>query len=202
MGKKLTTIAGLLVVTASLSACGANNAMNDGRYNHNQTTRPVGYYSNENDIGRRQNGMDHQGPISEMMENRNGRHYTTNNTTNVSDRYAPNDGVPLTTDGTYNGRNVNNPAAMSYNGYDNAENIRTASKIADRVKKVNRVQDAQVIVTDTRVVIAVRTNHPFTKHNDKQVKRAAKKFANGRTIQVFTDNATFTRLRDMNQNSR
>lgn len=200
MGKKLMAIAGLLAVTASLSACGANNAMNDGRYNHNQTTRPVGYYSNDNNIGGRQNGMDHQGPISEMMENRNGRHYTRN----VSDQYAPNDGVPLTTDGTYNGRNrnVNNPAAMSYNGYDNAQHIKTATKIADRVKKVNGVQDAQAIVTDNRVVIAVRTNHPFTKHNDKQVKQAAKKFADGRTIQVFTDNATFTRLRDMNQNSR
>ncbi|GLW42919.1 hypothetical protein Bamy01_25640 [Bacillus amyloliquefaciens] len=33
MGKKLMTIAGVLAVTASLTACGANNAMNDGRYN-------------------------------------------------------------------------------------------------------------------------------------------------------------------------
>ena len=67
-----------------------------------------------------------------MMENRNYRQ----NTTNVSDQYAPNDGVPLTTDGTYNYRNVNTPpAAMSYNGYDNAENIRLAAKVANRVKK-------------------------------------------------------------------
>ncbi|XYR61585.1 YhcN/YlaJ family sporulation lipoprotein [Bacillus amyloliquefaciens] len=198
MGKKLMTIAGVLAVTASLTACGANNAMNDGRYN--QSTRPVGYYSNDNGRnGRGQYGMDHQGPVSEMMENRNGRH----NTTNVSDQYAPNDGVPLTTDGTYNGRNVNTPpAAMSYNGYDNAENIRLAAKVANRVKKVKGVQDSQVIVTDTRVVIAVRTNHPFTKNDDKHVKHAAKKFADGRTIQVFTDNATFTKLQDMNRNSR
>jgi hypothetical protein len=33
LGKKLMTIAGVLAVTASLTACGANNAMNDGRYN-------------------------------------------------------------------------------------------------------------------------------------------------------------------------
>ena len=47
---KLMTIAGVLAVTASLTACGANNAMNDGRYN--QSTRPVGYYSNDNGNGR------------------------------------------------------------------------------------------------------------------------------------------------------
>lgn len=187
MGKKLMTIAGVLAVTASLTACGANNAMNDGRYN--QMIMITADASTACTIT----------PVSEMMENRNGRR----NTTNVSYQNTPNNGVPLTTDGTYNGRNVNTPpAAMSYNGYDNAENIRMAAKIANRVKKVKGVQDSQVIVTDTRVVIAVRTNHPFTKNDDKHVKHAAKKFADGRTIQVFTDNATFTKLQDMNKNSR
>lgn len=47
------TIASLILMTAGLTACGANdNAMNDTRNNGN--TRPIGYYTNENDADRQE----------------------------------------------------------------------------------------------------------------------------------------------------
>lgn len=52
---KKMTIASLILMTAGLTACGANdNAMNDTRNNGN--TRPIGYYTNENDADRQGDG--------------------------------------------------------------------------------------------------------------------------------------------------
>ncbi|MDR4435928.1 YhcN/YlaJ family sporulation lipoprotein [Bacillus tequilensis] len=202
MGKKMT-IASLILMTAGLTACGANdNALNDTRNNGN--TRPIGYYTNENDADRRGDGVDHDGPVSELMEdqnddNRNGNN--RNNTTNVNnrDRVTADDRVPLATDGTYNNTNNRNMNRnVTDNGYDNQENRRLAAKIANRVKQVKNVNDAQVMVTDDRVVIAVRSHADFTKSDRDNVTKAARNYANGRDVQVSTDKGLFTKLHKMN----
>ncbi|MFO3787453.1 YhcN/YlaJ family sporulation lipoprotein [Bacillus mojavensis] len=199
MGRKLT-IAGLILMTAGLTACGANNdALNDTRNNGN--TRPIGYYTNENDADRQGDGMDHDGPVSELMEDQNGQNGRDRNTTNVNDRVTADDRVPLTTDGTYNNtnnRNMNRNGTNN-NGYDNQENRRLAAKIANRVKQVKNVNDTQVMVTDDKVVIAVRSHADFTKSDRQNVTKAARNYADGRDIQVSTDKGLFTRLHKMNR---
>ncbi|MHA6166506.1 YhcN/YlaJ family sporulation lipoprotein [Bacillus mojavensis] len=199
MGRKLT-IAGLILMTAGLTACGANNdALNDTRNNGN--TRPIGYYTNENDADRQGDGMDHDGPVSELMEDQNGQNGRDRNTTNVNDRVTADDRVPLTTDGTYNNtnnRNMNRNGTNN-NGYDNQENRRLAAKIANRVKQVKNVNDTQVMVTDDKVVIAVRSHADFTKSDRQNVTKAARNYADGRDVQVSTDKGLFTRLHKMNR---
>ncbi|MCC8350930.1 YhcN/YlaJ family sporulation lipoprotein [Bacillus sp. AF23] len=199
MGRKLT-IAGLILMTAGLTACGANNdALNDTRNNGN--TRPIGYYTNENDADRQGDGMDHDGPVSELMEDQNGQNGRDRNTTNVNDRVTADDRVPLATDGTYNNTNNRN---MNRNGtnnnrYDNQENRRLAAKIANRVKQVKNVNDTQVMVTDDKVVIAVRSHADFTQSDRQNVKKAARNYADGRDVQVSTDKGLFTKLHKMNR---
>lgn len=187
-------------MTAGLTACGANNdALNDTRNNGN--TRPIGYYTNENDADRQGDGMDHDGPVSELMEDQNGQNGRDRNTTNVNDRVTADDRVPLATDGTYNNtnnRNMNRNGTNN-NGYDNQENRRLAAKIANRVKQVKNVNDTQVMVTDDKVVIAVRSHADFTQSDRQNVKKAARNYADGRDVQVSTDKGLFTRLHKMNR---
>ncbi|MEC1620171.1 YhcN/YlaJ family sporulation lipoprotein [Bacillus mojavensis] len=202
MGRKLT-IAGLILMTAGLTACGANNdALNDTRNNgNNGNTRPIGYYTNENDADRQGDGMDHDGPVSELMEDQNDQNGRDRNTTNVNDRVTADDRVPLTTDGTYNNtnnRNMNRNGTNN-NGYNNQENRRLAAKIANRVKQVKNVYDTQVMVTDEKVVIAVRSHDDFTQSDRQNVKKAARNYADGRDVQVSTDKGLFTRLHKMNR---
>ncbi len=193
-------------MTAGLTACGANNdALNDTRNNgnngNNGNTRPIGYYTNENDADRQGDGMDHDGPVSELMEDQNGQNGRDRNTTNVNDRVTADDRVPLATDGTYNNtnnRNMNRNGTNN-NGYDNQENRRLAAKIANRVKQVKNVNDTQVMVTDDKVVIAVRSHADFTQSDRQNVKKAARNYADGRDVQVSTDKGLFTRLHKMNR---
>jgi spore cortex protein len=196
LGKKMT-IASLILMTAGLTACGANdNAMNDTRNNGN--TRPIGYYTNENDADRQGDGIDHDGPVSELMEDQNDGNRNTTNVNN-RDRVTADDRVPLATDGTYNNtnnRNMNRNAAN--NGYDNQENRRLAAKIANRVKQVKNVNDTQVMVSDDRVVIAVKSHREFTKSDRDNVVKAARNYANGRDVQVSTDKGLFRKLHKMN----
>ncbi|ARW07714.1 sporulation protein [Bacillus atrophaeus] len=193
LGKKVS-IAGLMLLTAGLTACGTNDALNDSG-NNNNGARPIGYYSNENDADRRGDGMDHDGPVSELMEDADGR----NNTTNVADRNGnqENGRLPIATDGTYSHGDMNYHNHMTFNGYEKEENKRLAAKIANRVKQVNDVSDSQVMVTDDRVIIAVRSANAFSNDDKNQVEKAAQNFADGRSVQVLTDNGTFTRLRNM-----
>ncbi|MCY8118525.1 YhcN/YlaJ family sporulation lipoprotein [Bacillus spizizenii] len=197
MGKKMM-IASLILMTAGLTACGANdNAQNDTRNNGN--TRPIGYYTNENDADRQGEGMvDNDGPVTELMEDQNGGNQNTTNVNN-RDRVTADDRVPLATDGTYNNtnnRNMNRNATN--NGYDKQENRRLAAKIANRVKQVKNVNDTQVMVTDDRVVVAVRSHTDFTKSDRGNVAKAARNYANGRDVQVSTDKGLFRRLHKMN----
>lgn len=197
LGKKMT-IASLILMTAGLTACGANdNAINDTRNNGN--TRPIGYYTNENDADRQGEGIvDNDGPVTELMEDQNGGNRNTTNVNN-RDRVTADDRVPLATDGTYNNTNNRNMNRnVTNNGYDNQENRRLAAKIANRVKQVKNVNDTQVKVTDDRVVVAVRSHREFTKSDRENVAKAARNYANGRDVQVSTDKRLFTRLHKMN----
>ncbi|MCO4849882.1 YhcN/YlaJ family sporulation lipoprotein [Bacillus vallismortis] len=200
MGKKMT-IASLILMTAGLTACGANdNAQNDTRNNGN--TRPIGYYTNENDADRQGDGVDNDGPVTELMEDQNDGN---RNTTNVNNRngVTAGDRVPLATDGTNNytnnytnNKNMNRNATN--NGYENQENRRLAAKIANRVKQVKNVIDTQVMVTDEKVVVAVRSHREFTQSDRDNVTKAARNYANGRDVQVSTDKGLFRKLHKLN----
>ncbi|WP_307892149.1 YhcN/YlaJ family sporulation lipoprotein [Bacillus swezeyi] len=188
MDKKLKVFSGILLLTAGLSACGTNNAL-DTRNDNN--TRPIGYYSNDAD---RDDGFDNDGPVTEMLENMNGR----NGTTNVTNR---NDNPVPTGDGTYSRGDMNyhNHLVNTANtGYDKPQNRKISRDITKRINKMNNIDESQVAVTNETVIIAVRADKNLSNDERNQIRKTAKTLAGDRTIQIAEDNGTFTRLREMN----
>ncbi|MGN9864404.1 YhcN/YlaJ family sporulation lipoprotein [Bacillus swezeyi] len=188
MDKKLKVFSGILLLTAGLSACGTNNAL-DTRNDNN--TRPIGYYSNDAD---RDDGFDNDGPVTEMLENMNGR----NGTTNVTNR---NDTPVPTGDGTYSRGDMNyhNHLVNTANtGYNNPQNRKISRDITQRINKMNNIDESQVVVTNETVIIAVRADKNLSNDERNQIRITAKTLAGDRTIQIAEDNGTFTRLREMN----
>ncbi|MFN2745083.1 YhcN/YlaJ family sporulation lipoprotein [Bacillus sp. z60-18] len=188
MDKKLKMFSGILLLTAGLSACGTNNAM-DNRYDNN--ARPIGYYSNDAD---RNDGFDNDGPVTDMLENMNGR----NGTTNVTNR----NGNPVPTgDGTYSRGDMNyhNHLVGTLNtGYDKPQNRKISRNITKRINQMNNIDESQAVVTDETVIIAVRADKNLSDADRNQMRQIAKRYAGDRTVQIAADNGTFTRLREMN----
>lgn len=60
------------------------------------------------------------------------------------------------------------------------------------------INDTQVMVSDDRVVIAVKSHREFTKSDRDNVVKAARNYANGRDVQVSTDKGLFRKLHKMN----
>lgn len=181
MDKKLKVFSGILLLTAGLSACGYNDAA-DTRNN----TRPIGYYSNNADRDA------YDGPVTDMLENMNGR----NGTTNV----ANDDRVP-TGDGTYSRGDMNyhNHLVNTANtGYDRPQNRKISRNITERVNKMDHINESQAVVTDETVIIAVRADRRLTDDDKRQIRKTAKDFAGNRRVQIAADDGTFTRLREMN----
>lgn len=136
---------------------------------------------------------------SGIMNNRNGR--TVN---------PYNDGNPNTiidnghghADRNYHSHlNDNNHQVRTY-GYYN-DNGKLVRKISDRASKVKNVKDARVIVTDDNVLVAVDTNDN-NNHNNVQnaVEKVVQPLAGNRNVNVVTDEGTFTRVRDIDNDIR
>ncbi|MBU8684535.1 MULTISPECIES: YhcN/YlaJ family sporulation lipoprotein [Bacillus] len=188
MDSKLKVFSGILLLTAGLSACGTNDAIDNGN-----NTRPIGYYSNDAD---RNAGLDNEGPVTEMLENMNGR----NGATNVNNRAGNGNPVP-TGDGTYSRGDMNyhnHLVNTADTGYDRPENRKISRNITGRVNKLNYVDESQAVVTNETVIIAVRSDKRLTNNERTQIRKAAKTFAGDRTVQVVEDDGAFTRLREMN----
>ncbi|MDA1477425.1 YhcN/YlaJ family sporulation lipoprotein [Bacillus changyiensis] len=195
MDNKLKVFSGVLILTAGLSACGNNNAM-DTRNNDN--TRPVGYYTNDRD---RNDRVDNDGPVTDMLENMDGR----NGTTNVTDRNRRDVQVP-TRGGTYSRGDMNyhnhltDTTGTPNMRYDRPENLRISRNITGQINKMNQIDDCQVVVTDETAIIAVRADERLTNAERNQIRNTAKQYAGKRTVQVVKDNTLFTRFREMNDN--
>ncbi|MFS0861705.1 YhcN/YlaJ family sporulation lipoprotein [Fredinandcohnia sp. 179-A 10B2 NHS] len=144
------------------------------------------------------NGRDNKSGI--MNNNTDGRRIAT----------PYNDGNPNTM-----GNNGHGQADRNYHSHlnDNNHRVRTSGyydrdsgnlvqKITDRASKVKNVDDARAIVTEDNILVAVDTND----NNDKRVKDAVKKavmpLAKGRNINIVTDEGTFTRVRDIDNDIR
>ncbi len=97
--------------------------------------------------------------------------------------------------------NDNNHKVYTYGYYnDNGNLVRKISERADKVKNVN---DVHVIVTDDNVLVAVNTNNNSNNNNvQNAVEKAVAPLAGNRNVNVVTDEGTFTRVRDIDQNIR
>ncbi len=167
-----------------------NNDDRTGMVNNNDKTRKnrpgIMNYRDE----QRRNGI---------MNNRNGR---TVNPFNDGNPNTIRDNGHGHSDTNYHSHlNDNNHKVQTYGYYNDNGNL--VRKISERASKVKNVDDARVIVTDDNVLVAVDTNDNSNRNNVQDaVERAVQPLAGKRNVNVVTDEGTFTRVRDIDNDIR
>ncbi|MFA8439674.1 YhcN/YlaJ family sporulation lipoprotein [Pueribacillus sp. YX66] len=214
----LTTMSAVMLA-GTLAACNTNdNAAND-RYDNN--TRPIGYYTDDNDNTRR-------GFMGNRPNDNNRGFFGTNNTTNrtndgINRRQSPfmdgNDQVnnrnegPITDmmDGDDQNRFGNNPQNNNRRGtFENRGNVgyydgtdrKLAKKISERVKDIKGVKDARTIVYGDQIVIGVNSKDNNTRNVDRKVKASIRDIVQTQNVTVVTDNDMFDRISNVDDNMR
>ncbi|MGG3888729.1 YhcN/YlaJ family sporulation lipoprotein [Metabacillus fastidiosus] len=104
--------------------------------------------------------------------------------------------------GTNGTGNNNMNTAANNQGYYNRADKDLADKVANHVEKMANVDDARVLVTNDNIVVAVDTNDRNNKNVEKQVAKSVDKMANGRNVRVVTDEAMYTRIRNVDNDIR
>ncbi|TLS39263.1 YhcN/YlaJ family sporulation lipoprotein [Pseudalkalibacillus caeni] len=168
--KKTFAVLSTALIASGLVGCGANNYDTMDRYNNN--TRPIGYYSNYND-----NGDYREGPITDMVD-RNEKNGANKPDMAQVDRR--------------NG--LNGPGYMrndrDYSMYDNT----LSKRLADRIEKLNNVEDARVIVYGDQIMVGVDTNDSNQAEVEKDVRREVGKVTKQKNLTVSTDKDIFGRM--------
>ncbi len=184
----------LSIASTSLVACNADNNAMDTRYNDN--AQPIGYYTGD----RNEDYMDNEGPITEMFDGANNRddRRRIDYPNNYSNR------APLTIDDRDRANEYGMYDRNDYNYHDHIgnrmdQNSQLAERISDQVATIANVEDVNTLVTKDNVLIAVDTNDRNNQNVENKVKEVAEKIAKGKNINVVTDEATFTRVRNINR---
>lgn len=199
-----------MMLAGSLAACNMNdNAVND-RYDNN--TRPIGYYTDDNDNTRR-------GFLGNRSDDNNRGFFGTNTTNNGENRRSSpfmdgNDQVnnrnqgPVTDmmdrsdqDEFGNNPQNNNRRATFENrgnvGYYDGTDRQLARKVSDRVKDIKGVKDARTIVYGDQIVVGVNATDKNNKSIDRKVKSSIRDIVQTQNVTVVTDNKMFDRIRNV-----
>ncbi|MGM0874406.1 MAG: YhcN/YlaJ family sporulation lipoprotein [Bacillota bacterium] len=196
-GKKASAFTVIALLTTGLTACNGDEGALDTNYNNN--TQPMGYYSNEN------SDIDNEGPVTEMMDGMNNE---DNYFRQVNDRYdnrnMSNPTVPLgdrdnglVRDNRFSHGDANYHGHLNEIGYNNRGDGEISQKVKNAVEKMDNVDEARVVVTDDNILVAVDTNDRNDASLKDKITSNLRKMADGRNIQVVTDEGTFTRIRNI-----
>jgi spore cortex protein len=209
-------------VSIGLAAC-----QNDESAVQDRTTnrvQPFGYYSNEN----HQNGgnvrilNDNDGPITEIMDHTFGDEgmVERNQKRQILETRDENGnpGNPTKPYSTYDRNfferdNRFSTGDMNYHGHldgrqarilaanDTDSAVHLANRLTTVVRSVANVQDVHTYVYKNNVIIALDLeNVQNAEQTRQQVQRAVQPYLNGRTLNIVSDEGTFTRIRDINRN--
>ncbi|AGK55061.1 YhcN/YlaJ family sporulation lipoprotein [Bacillus sp. 1NLA3E] len=224
MNKKslLLPIAGFISI--ALAGC-SNNGESAGQARHVQKTQPLGYYSNE----KHHNGNarildDNDGPVTEIMDHSFGSEgkYERNQESRIlqvrdENGNPENPTKPLATkdrnffqkDNRYSTSDVN------YHGHldgkqrklrstnDTVYEVRLADKIDGVAATIPNVQDVHCVVYKNNVLVAVDVADVSKEAQTRQkVLQAVQPYLKGRSVNIVTDEATFSRIRDIENNIR
>lgn len=176
--RKTTSL--IAIATLSASVLAGCNADNDNRIDTNMgnDTRPIGYYTNDEDLGNQfinndNNGLDREeGPLTDMMDNDN-----NNNNNNFARTDRNQDNQNITRNGSYTG------------GYDGE----LADRLEDRIRKIDNVKDARVIITDESVLVGIDSQGERHPNVERDVRNTVKKMTN-KDVRVATDSDMFNRI--------
>ncbi|WP_078545379.1 YhcN/YlaJ family sporulation lipoprotein [Litchfieldia alkalitelluris] len=111
--------------------------------------------------------------------------------------------------------NKHDRADLNYHGHvdDNTDQARNsayytnyngdlADRIVERAERVKNVDDAHAVVMGDDVVVAIDTNDNNDKNVTNEVEDSIKSLTKNKDVRVITDEATFTRVRDINNDMR
>ncbi len=225
--KKLIAVPLAALMTMGVTGCGENDetAVQD-RYN--EQGQPMGYYSNENHGNRGGNvrvedGTDNDGPLTEIMdhtfgaEGRNNGYNRNNNTMRVRDENTGNPTVPLAdrdrnffqkdnrfshSDANYHGH-LDDNTRRAKNSYYQAYEGELAEKIGNVTASIPNVEDVRSVTYGSNVLIAVDlADYNKEEETKASIHEAVQPYLRGRSVTVETDEGTFSRLRNIDNNLR
>ncbi|MEH7074182.1 YhcN/YlaJ family sporulation lipoprotein [Neobacillus drentensis] len=204
-----------------LAGCGNN----DRAGGNNNSLSPVGYYSNENhpssdnDLFR-----DDDGAITEMMDHSLGDEDQVTNEgkrrqlqTRDENGHPKNPTTPLASkDRNFFQRdNRFSTSDMNYHGHLNTKNgnagVATdpdfqddfSNKVRNQVAAIPNVQAVRSVAYGNTIIVSVDLkNNDKASATKKAIRRAVKPYANGRTIQIITDEGTLGRDRNIYNDSQ
>ncbi|MCA0171718.1 YhcN/YlaJ family sporulation lipoprotein [Bacillus sp. RAR_GA_16] len=173
MKKTILTLS-TMMLAGGLIGCTADNEAMDTRYN--DSTRPIGYYTSDNN-----NGDYREGPVTDMVD----RDYAN--------------GVKDPDKKQIDKRNgMNGPGYMrtddNYSGYDNE----LSTRLAKRINKLKNVDDSRVIVYGDQIMIGVDTNDKNDVDVKDKVRSEVAKVTKQKNISISTDEDVFGRMGDVN----
>ncbi|PAE23036.1 YhcN/YlaJ family sporulation lipoprotein [Bacillus sp. 7894-2] len=227
MHKKLLAVPMAAILSMGLTGCGTNE--DAGVERSNEIGQPMGYYSNENHGSRGGNarvedGTDNDGPLTEMMDHTLGgegektRHnQADNNARRVRNENTGNPTIPIAdrdrsffmkdnrfshSDANYHGH-LDDNTRQAKNSYYQAYEGELAEKIGDVAASVPNVEDVRSVTYGSNVLIAVDlTDYDMEEETKKAIHEAVEPYLRGRSAKVVTDEGTFSRLRNIDNNLR
>ncbi|WP_442595197.1 YhcN/YlaJ family sporulation lipoprotein [Neobacillus sp. D3-1R] len=218
MNKRYLALPLSAVMAMGLVGCGNNDEA--GVQNRNNAAQPMGYYSNENHGG---NGNarvlnDNDGPITEMMDHTYGTEGTRNvRQTGAGNGNPANPTVPLanTDQNFYKRDNRFSRSDANYHGHlnDNTKKARSSyytayegeltEKIGNVTGTVSNVEDVRSVTYGSNVLIAVDlTDYSREAQTKRDIEEAVQPYLRGRSVTVVTDEGTFSRLRQIDNDLR
>ena len=173
MRKTILTLS-TMMLAGGLIGCTADNEAMDTRYN--DSTRPIGYYTSEDN-----NGDYREGAVTDMID----RDYAN--------------GVKAPDKKQIDKRNgMNGPGYMrtddNYSGYDNE----LSTRLAKRINKLKNVDDSRVIVYGDQIMIGVDTNDKNDVDVKDTVRSEVAKVTKQKNVSISTDEDVFGRMGDVN----
>ncbi|SDM22462.1 YhcN/YlaJ family sporulation lipoprotein [Bacillus sp. OK048] len=215
-------LSALLVVGLSGCAKDDRTAMDK---DHKGLGQPVGYYSNENHKNG-SNGMpgDNDGPITEMMDHNLGVENQMNNEERrkrLSERdkngYPPNPTKPLanhdknffqrdnqfsTSDANYHGhlnQRLGNTGTTTNPEYQD----RVTEQIKSRVADVDNVQQVRSVLYGNSIMVSVKlADNNRAAETKRAIQNAVSPLANGKSVQVISDDGALGREGNRNNDSQ
>jgi spore cortex protein len=216
LNKKYLVLPLSAAMAFGLTGCGNNDkaTINDGDRNNAQ---PMGYYSNENHKGNAEILEDNDGPVTEMMDHTLGTERNNNTLLRVGNENPDNPTRPIAntdrnllqrdnrfsnSDANYHGH-LNDNTVKAKSSYYNAYEGELTNKIGNVTGSVPNVEDVRSVTYGSNVLIAVDlTNYSKEEATKRDIKEAVQPYLRGRSVTVVTDEGTFSRIRNIDNDLR
>jgi spore cortex protein len=218
-----------MIPLSAILAVGLSGCANDDRAamdkDHKNLGQPVGYYSNENHKNG-SNGMpsDNDGPFTEMMDHNLGDEDQVNNEerrkrfserdgngnppnptkprANRDKNFFQRDNRFSTSDANYHGhlnQRLGNTGTTTNPEYQDRVTERIKGEVAD----VDNVREVRSVLYGNSIMVSVKlADNDRAEETKRAIKNAVKPYANGKSIQVMTDDGALGREGNRNNDSQ